>query len=249
MNKKHSPRDPLSTVRIRIILKEEDVGLEPLFFHLQGLHAPIARSNFVRALLVPPAAIDQELLEVLRQTPLDKEVGESVTVEISISARDAGLTKTLQELNAVPGIVKQRVYIKRRLLFLFAANGIGTNAALLIQCAQQQAGRQDGAVTVTAPVGLSGQLPLMPMGAEQFAAPAKSTPAALNDNQVGAASYQAQPPTAINTPAFDSNNIVMNFSPINTKSEDVVETKAPIDPNLKARKFKENAGFFGSVKR
>lgn len=123
--------ESLSTVRVRLLLKADDVGLEPLFFHLQSLPTSVARSNFVRALLVAPVVIDRSLLDVLGQISMDGEVDGTLPVEISISQRDAGLMDVLRKLNAISGLSN------RRLVFLFAVHGVSPSATLLLQYANQ----------------------------------------------------------------------------------------------------------------
>lgn len=242
MHQRPIPRDELSTIRIRLLLKEEDVGLEPLFFYLQSLQSPTERSNFVRALLVPPVAIDRDLLEVLRQTPLDKNAEESITVDVNISARDAGLTKTLQELNAIPGTTKKRIYIKRRLIFLFAIHGISPSAALILQYADQ-------AMRQIATPGAAAEAIGLPNQPSLLAATTENTPILHSKNlpvQLGATQQQTQhtPP-----PAFTSGDSVMSFAPIKTQSEEHTEEQKVSSKGTKNKKFKENAGFFGNIKK
>ncbi|MDD2222825.1 MAG: hypothetical protein PHF42_05225 [Pseudomonas sp.] len=243
MHQRPIPRDELSTIRIRLLLKEEDVGLEPLFFHLQSLQSPIERSNFVRALLVPPVAVDRDLLEILRQTPLDKNTEESITVDVNISARDAGLTKTLQEMNAISGTTKKRIYIKRRLIFLFAIHGISPSAALILQYADQ-------AMRQIATPGAAAEAIGLPNQPSLLAATTENTPILHSKNpsvQLGAIHQQNQH-TAL-PPAFTSGDSVMSFAPIKTQSEEHTEEQKVSNKGTKNKKFKENAGFFGNIKK
>lgn len=241
MRQRPIPRDELSTIRVRLLLKEEDVGLEPLFFHLQSLESPIARSNFVRALLVPPVAVDRELLEVLRQTPLDKDAEESITVDINISARDAGLTKTLQELNAIVGTTKMRVYIKRRLIFLFAIHGIGPSADLILQYAEQVKRQMANPGAAAEAIALPGQPSLLA---------ATNTPILHSQkiaNSSGSAAPPSQPPEPM--PAFNADDPMMDFSPIKNESEENnTEVNKP-EQGVKSKRFKANAEFFGNAKK
>lgn len=123
----------ISTMRIRFNIKEDDVGLEPLFFYLLGLKKQTDRANVVRSLLIPPLAIEPELLDVLRTIDTNQCSDELVGFGVSVSTRDAGLQKTLKELSVLPTNTKQRSYIKRRLMILLATNGIGSMASLIGQ--------------------------------------------------------------------------------------------------------------------
>ena len=240
MRQRPIPRDELSTIRVRLLLKEEDVGLEPLFFHLQSLESPIARSNFVRALLVPPVAVDRELLEVLRQTPLDKDAEESITVDINISARDAGLTKTLQELNAIVGTTKMRVYIKRRLIFLFAIHSVGPSAALILQYAEQVKRQISTSGAAAEAIALPGQPSLL-------AATTTNTPIFHSQNIVNPSGITPpQNQYSETPPAFNADDPVMSFTPIKTESEDQVNKP---EEGIKSKKFKANAELFGTIKK
>lgn len=236
------PKDLLSTVRIRLLLKEEDVGLEPLFFHLHSLQNAIERSNFVRALLVPPVAIDRDLLDVLRQTPLDKDVEDSLTVEINISARDAGLTKTLQELNAILGTTKQRIYIKRRLIFLLAIHGISPSASLILQYADQAIRQIATPGAAAEAISLPGQPSLLSSTMVNTTIPSHS----ILSIQTGVNNHQSQAPAPPS--AFNSGDVVMNFASIK-QTEENTENPKPVDKNLKAKKFKQNAELFGIIKK
>lgn len=243
MHQRPIPRDELSTIRIRLLLKEEDVGLEPLFFYLQSLQSPTERSNFVRALLVPPVAIDRDLLEVLRQTPLDKNAEESITVDVNISARDAGLTKTLQELNAIPGTTKKRIYIKRRLIFLFAIHGISPSAASILQYADQAMRQIATPVAAVEAINLANQKSLLAAATENMPILHPKNPPI----QLGATPQQNQ--HTATPPAFNSDDSVLNFAPIKNQSEENIEEQRIPIKGTKNKKFKENADFFGNIKK
>lgn len=122
-----------SKLRIWFNISEDDVGLEPLFFYLLGLKKRTERANVVRSLLMPPLAIEPEIFDFLRKVDTNQCSDELVGFGISISTRNTGLRKTLDEMNALPTQMKQRWYIKRRLMILLATNGIGSMASLIGQ--------------------------------------------------------------------------------------------------------------------
>lgn len=246
-NQRQVPKDKLSTVRIRLLLREEDLGLEPLFFHLQSIEDQAEQSKLVRSLLVAPAAVEPELLDVLRQTELDKDVEESLTIRISISPRDAGLSKALQELNAMAGSTKrQRIYVKRRLLFLLAANGIGPNGALLMQFAEQamRQGKVNPSVVVEA-MSLPNNAPALATSSKANT----NTSIPISENkpiQSGGAPPPSQLPESL--PAFDADDPLMDFSPIKNGSEENNTENKP-EQGVKSKRFKANAEFFGNAKK
>ena len=238
--------ESLSTVRVRLLLKADDVGLEPLVHHLHSLPTSVERSNFVRSLLIAPVVIERGLLEVLRHTSTDGKLDGTLPVEISISQRDAGLMDVLRELNAISGLSNRRLYIKRRLVFLFAVHGVSPSATLLLQYANPtmcQAVMPNAAATQAIS-------PVNPPSPLEEAPTTTSSPILHSPIQpIQIEPTKAPVQHAAPLPRFNADDGVMDFSPVKSENEDHAKAQKLLSKDIKSRKFKENAIFFGNMKK